>query len=335
VKKIVFVSHNYFGASCLKEILRLLSTELKGMGKVELIIAREYNPNISDYSSEFKHISREYGSDLMETGDINSLKEEIASRKPDFIFVFGWSQIIDSEILSIPKVGILGTHPSLLPKNRGSAAIPWQILNEEKLSGVTLFFLNEKVDSGDIIAQEKFALKADETAESFYEKVIDAGKKIIQNNLKVLLLGKYSRIQQNNYHATYLSRRTPGDGFIDWSRDRRSIYKLIHAVGKPYPGAYTHYDYKKIIVLEAEIPSQSNYQGTTGSIIEKLEDGVLVQTGDGLLKIKRILVEDEGSFDATNYLKIGKKIGLSCEDEIIFLRKELGKLKKVIKKMRG
>ena len=329
MKKIVFISHNLFGYECLKEIL-------KNDGNVIAVITRKYQPNISDYCDQYNPLCNKHKIPLYEIDDINDvrIKAKLKELEPDFIFVFGWSQIIDKEILKIPKSGCLGTHPSILPRNRGSAAIPWQILNNEKISAVTLFYLEEGLDCGDIVVQEIFEVHDDETAESFYQKVIEAGKKIIRKNLHLLLAGVAKRTPQNHLLATYLGRRTLGDGIIDWSLDNAHIYKLIRAVGKPYPGAYTYYNYKKIIILEAELSRQTNYYGTMGSILEKLDDGVLVQTGSGLLKIKRIYVEGEGDFKATDYLKIRRKFGMNCEDEIVYLRKEIENLKKEVEELR-
>lgn len=329
MKKIVFISHNIFGYECLKEIL-------KNDGNVIAVITRKYQPNISDYCDQYNPLCNKHKIPLYEIDDINDarIKAKLKELEPDFIFVFGWSQIIDKEILKIPKSGCLGTHPSILPRNRGSAAIPWQILNNEKISAVTLFYLEEGLDSGDIVAQEIFEVDGDETAESFYQKVIEAGKKSIQKNLHLLLKGEAKRTPQNHLLATYLGRRTPEEGIINWSHDNEHIYKLIRAVGKPYLGAYTYYNYKKIIILEAEPSRQTNYCGTIGSILEKLDDGVLVQTGRGLLKIKRINVEGEGDFKATDYLKIRRKFGMNYDDEIIFLGKEIENLKRDIKELR-
>ena len=329
MKKIVFISHNIFGYECLKEIL-------KNNGNVIAVITRKYQPNISDYCDQYNQLCNKHKILLYEIDDINDarIKAKLKELVPDFIFVFGWSQIIDKEILKIPKSGCLGTHPSVLPRNRGSATIPWQILNNEKISAVTLFYLEEGLDCGDIVAQEIFEVDGAETAESFYQKVIGAGQKLIQKNLHLLVKGEAKRTPQDHLLATYLGRRTPEDGIINWSLDNEHLYRLIRAVGKPYPGAYTYYNYKKIIILEAELSRQTNYCGTIASILEKLDDGVLVQTGRGLLKIKRIYVEGEGDFKATDYLKIRRKFGMNCDDEIMYLRREIENLGKEVEELR-
>lgn len=339
MKKIIFVSHNYFGAACLREILKILHENPKEeLGKVECIITRKYDPSISDYSREFSEIANEHGIKLIETDNINKLIDEIKAISPDFIFVFGWSQIISKEILSIPKEGVLGTHPSILPKNRGSAAIPWQILNNEKISGVTLFFLEESVDSGDIVAQEVFELSENETASTLYKKVINAGITIIRKHLKCILKGDYMRIPQNHNIATFLGKRDPSDGLINWYWDGEYICRFIRAVGEPYPGAYTYLKcqkgYKKIIIKEVEPYRYNNYCGVVGSVVGKIEDGVIVQTGKGLIKIRRIYVEGEGEFKAQDYLKWGNKFGINYADEIIQLIDEIKKLKEDLDKMK-
>lgn len=336
MEKIVFISHNFFGAACLTEILKILERNRR-LGEVVLIITRKYRPEISDYSREFQEISERCKIDLIETDNINDrdVKDSIKKRNPDFIFVIGWSQIIDKEILEIPKKDIFGTHPSILPKNRGGAVIPWQILNNETKSGVTLFRLEESLDSGDIVAQEIFDIDEDEKALTFYNKIIEAGKKLIEKNLLNILKGDYGFTPQNNKLATLLGARKPEDGLIDWRKDSATIDRLIRAVGKPYPGAYSYYNFKKVIILEAEPFKEDKYQGVPGSILASENDGIIVQTGNGLIKIKKIYVENLGEMDAREYLKPWSKFGFNVEDEIVKLKKEIESLKNALQAKRA
>jgi methionyl-tRNA formyltransferase len=329
MKKIIFISHNFFGLECLKEFIELLDGELKNLGKIRLVISRKFNEKLSDYSPDFKKISESFGIIHLETSNINDekIKEKMREVGPDYIFVFGWSQMIDNEILAMPRIDIFGSHPSILPKNRGSGVIPWQILNQEKKSGVTLFQLTDKLDSGAIVAQELFELAPEETAQSFYTKVIQAGRKLIQSNLKNILLEEYQTMPQDESKATFLGRRKPEDGLINWEKSAELIDRLIRAVGPPYPGAYTYYENEKVIILEAEQVAQRNYIGTTGSVLAKTNEGVLVQTGDGLLNIKKISTEKTGENLALEYLKPWTRLGINLPVELIQLRREVAHLK--------
>lgn len=234
--------------------------------------------------------------------------EILKNIKPDFIFVIGISQLIKKEILEIPKYGCIGLHPSLLPKNRGRAVIPWTILNEEKETGVTLFKIDEGIDSGNILLQRKIKLEKRENANTLYKKILITIKEIVKMDVEKLIEREIKEIKQEEKKATYCAIRTLEDGKIDWTKSAKEIDKLIRATTSPYPGAYTYHKGEKLIIWESEIEEEDRWSALPGQRVEiKKGKGVLVKTGKGILIIKTISFKNQ-KIKAEDFFKIvGKK----------------------------
>ena len=135
---------------------------------------------------EFKNIKVNNINDFENIGIIKEIK-------PDLILVMGWSQLLKKEIISIPRIGIIGSHPTELPKYRGRAPIPWTILKNLKKSALTFFWINEGVDNGDILDQVTFDVNQQDDASTIYQKVIKLGKEMILSNLEKINEDNYSR----------------------------------------------------------------------------------------------------------------------------------------------
>lgn len=162
----------------------------------------------------------------------------LSAESLDWLFVVGWSQIARQEALSLPKRGVLGIHPTLLPEGRGRAAIPWAILKALPFTGATLFRVDDGVDSGPIIGQRKIPLEARETATTLYEKVKAAHRALVRDAWDSIIDGTVRWAPQDHSQATYWPGRTPADGRITSSMTVEEADRLVRAVTKPYPGAY-------------------------------------------------------------------------------------------------
>lgn len=191
---------------------------------------------------------------------IDTLKEE----EIDWLFVIGWSQIAGPEVLSAPKTGVLGIHPTLLPEGRGRAAIPWAILKGLEYTGVTMFKLSEGIDTGEIVAQLKIPLLPDETASTLYEKVNKAHEELIASVYPKLIKGEVKWEKQDETKATYWEGRKPEDGLLTGDMTVEYAERMVRAVTHPYPGAYLLCNDKKIVIWKAAIsreqPAGGNYQ---------------------------------------------------------------------------
>jgi methionyl-tRNA formyltransferase len=164
--------------------------------------------------------------------------EAIQQHDIDWLFIIGWSQIAGAEILSAPKRGVLGIHPTLLPEGRGRAPIPWAILKGLKATGVTLFKLDNGVDTGEIVSQSVLPLAADETATSLYERVNNEHRVILGQTWPLLVADAIELIKQDEMKATIWAGRTPADGRIEREMTVSYVDRLVRATTHPYPGAF-------------------------------------------------------------------------------------------------
>jgi UDP-4-amino-4-deoxy-L-arabinose formyltransferase/UDP-glucuronic acid dehydrogenase (UDP-4-keto-hexauronic acid decarboxylating) len=181
--------------------------------------------------------------------------EKIKGEKPDILFSFYYRQILQREILDIPKSGCLNLHGSLLPKYRGRVPINWVLVNGERETGVTLHDMTPRPDDGDIVAQEKIAISDDDTALTLHRKTAQAAERLLDGILPRILDGSAPRIPQDHRQATYFGGRRPSDGEIDWFKTAREVRNLVRAVTKPFPGAFSFIGEGKCFFWEVrEIP---------------------------------------------------------------------------------
>jgi methionyl-tRNA formyltransferase len=172
---------------------------------------------------------------------------------PDLIVTVGWYFMIPKRMREIAPLGCIGIHGSLLPKYRGGAPLVWAIINGEKETGLTLFYLEDGVDDGDIIDQKSFPIEEEDTIKDLLVKLEEDSIKVLLNNLPKIEKGNAPRIKQDETIATYVPQRKPEDGEINWEWDSKRIKNFIRAQTKPYPGAFTFMKNKKIIIWDASI----------------------------------------------------------------------------------
>lgn len=201
--------------------------------------------------------------------------------RPDFLWVIGWSRLLPPSILGIPRQGAIAFHPSLLPENRGRAVIPWTILLGLKRTGATLFWMDQGADSGDILDQLEIEVVSDETSTSLYEKHLGALGFLLDRALPVLRCGSGPRRPQDHSRATYCAKRTPQDGWIDWSRPAREICTLVRAATRPYPGAFTTYQKQRLVIWGAELIPLTPPPGTPGQVVAIEGSHIVICCGDG------------------------------------------------------
>jgi methionyl-tRNA formyltransferase/LmbE family N-acetylglucosaminyl deacetylase len=165
--------------------------------------------------------------------------EEIRSLQPDLVFVVGFSQIIPKEILEMPPMGVIGFHSAVLPGRRGASPLIWAVVEGLEEAGITMFYMDEGIDTGDVIAVERFPIAHDDYSADVLRKADDATLNLLRDYLDRILDGTAPRVPQGDADSTYTRRRTPADGEIDWSRPAHEVVNLIRALAPPYPTAHT------------------------------------------------------------------------------------------------
>ncbi len=225
--------------------------------------------------------------------DINHPKwvEILKALGPDVLLSCYFRQMIKEDVLAIPKVAAVNLHGSLLPRYRGRCPVNWQLLNGERISGVTLHHMVLKADAGDIVGQESVLVDDADTAVDLFKKLEKAGERVLRKFIPKLLDGTAPRIPQDHSKATYFGGRRPEDGKIDWQKEARSIYNLIRAVTWPYPGAFCTFGERRLYLWDGRPLEELELGGKPGDT--EVRDGmVLVQTGKGALQIISASFED-------------------------------------------
>lgn len=274
--------------------------------------------NVSGYC-DLKDLSESNGIPFQYFTKVNDpeIVDFVQSKSPDLVFVVGLSQMIREELLAIPKHGLIGYHPTRLPEGRGRGALAWIILG--KVQGAASFFkMDEGMDSGSIWSQVNYEVQDNDDATSVVHQILKAIEKALDAVLPDLKKGIFITTPQDESKATYLGKRNPEDGIIDWKQSAKSIHQLIRATTKPLPGAYTYLGTKKVIVWKASIAEITNHLGVVGRIVIADENsGVHIQTGEGLLKLEHI----EGIEIDT--LKVGNTLGFDFEKEYFKLSERI------------
>ena len=192
-------------------------------------------------AADFGPLAQAQGIPLFRVANINDEESQalLRARQLDLLFVIGWSQILRREVLSLAQLGVVGSHASLLPHDRGSAPVNWCLMRGDRMSGCTLFWLDPAVDCGDIIDQEPIPITPYDTCATIYEKVGQANARMILGLLEELSRGRLPRRPQGECEEQVLPRRRPEDGRIDWSQSADRLYDFIRALTPPYPGAFS------------------------------------------------------------------------------------------------
>jgi len=204
---------------------------------------------------DFEPLAAKNRTDIHFTEDVNSEASVNAVRdaNPDLIVVCGWQRLVSSDLLALPKKGTIGFHSSLLPRYRGRAPVNWAIIMGEKETGVTMFYLDEEADAGDIIAQERFPIDILDSCETVYKKSEKAISRLLEKYLLAIETDSVKKIHNPSRSHPCYPKRTPKDGIIDFNRPAIDVYNWIRALTKPYPGAFYIEDGKKITVWTAMI----------------------------------------------------------------------------------
>ncbi len=251
-------------------------------------------------------------------------REILSQLSPDIFFVVGLSQLVPVEMLQIAKLGNIGFHPTLLPRGRGRAPIAWLIL-EEKAGAANFFLMGEGTDDGPVFVQQPFPVESIDNAAAIEQKIIGAIKLALDEWLPKLKQGIWEPVPQDEILATWYGKRTPEDGWINWTETADTIDKVIRAASAPHPGAYTFLNQQKLTVLKCRPELEKQIKGVLGSVLlTSAQKEYLVQTGRGLLWISEVYDE----YNNETALKVGQKLGFYAELEIYKLKKEIESIKK-------
>lgn len=220
---------------------------------------------------------------LLKVPNINdsACVEHLRELQLDWLMIIGWSQIARAPVLNVARLGTLGMHPTLLPKGRGRASIPWAILKGLDETGVTLFKLDEGVDSGPIAAQARIPVTPDETAATLYAKVSEAHASLLAEAWSAITDGTLAFRAQDHAAATLWPGRKPEDGLLAPDLPVLDAERLVRAVTRPYPGAFYDDVAGRLRIWSARVEQQgpnSRRGFDAANSLLHLPDGVLQLT---------------------------------------------------------
>ena len=278
MKAIVFAYHN-MGLAGLEALAR------HGYD-IAAVFTHEDDPGENCWFGSVKNWALQKNIPVYTTEEANSHQwiAKIAAINPDIIFSFYYRKMICREILDLPASGAFNLHGSFLPYYRGRCPVNWVIINGEAQSGVTLHYMIDKPDAGDIVGQKAVAIELLDTAKTLYDKLCRAAKELLDELLPLIKSNQIQRRKQNLAEGSYYGGRHPEDGRINWKKSAEEIYNLIRGVTDPYPGAFAFLDNDKKIIIWWAQPVVSKEAVIPGKLIIANKE-VLVQTGKNAIKL--------------------------------------------------
>ncbi len=247
--KIIFMGTPEFGAIILEELIKanfkpvlVITAPDKPVGRKQILTP-----------SGVKMMAQRYDVPVLQPEKIGNWKLEIGNYKPELVVAAAYGQILPKEILDIPKYGCLNVHPSLLPKYRGATPVQFAILSGDKMTGVTIILMDEKMDHGPIIANSKFQISNSKiTSKELLRELAISGAKLLIEIIPKWIEGEIKSKPQDEKEATYTKILKKEDGKIDWKESAEAIERQIRALN-PWPGTYTIYNKKILKILRAEL----------------------------------------------------------------------------------
>ena len=286
MRSLVFAYHD-IGYVCLQELLRTGDP-------IVAVVTHDDDPGETIWFRSVRELAAAHGLPVYAPENVNTAEwlERLSAYTPDILFSFYYRKILSKEILALPARGALNLHGSLLPKYRGRSPVNWVLIHDEQETGVTLHYMDEKPDRGDIVAQRAVPITDDDTALTLFHKMSAAAAELMRDTYPLLRAGRAPRRPQVHANASYFGGRRPEDGRLDWSQPARALFNLVRAVTHPYPGAFTTWHARRLYVWEARpLPSRrpDTAPGTVVAVAPQLE----VQTGRNTLQLLGVQLDGE------------------------------------------
>jgi methionyl-tRNA formyltransferase len=224
--------------------------------------------------------------------------EEIRRLTPDVIVVVAYGQILQRDVLEIPRLACLNLHASLLPRWRGAAPIQAAIAAGDCETGITVMYMEEGLDTGDILLQRRVEILANDTGGSLHDRLGQIAPEVLLESLRLLAAGNAPRIRQDNARATHAPKLKREHGLIDWSESADVIERKIRAYN-PWPGAFMKVDRQNLKVFSASVV---DLNGQPGEVLRSDKD-LIVATGKGALSLAEVQLEGKRRMSTAEFLR--------------------------------
>ena len=221
----------------------------------------------------------------------SEVQHQLKQHAADVMVVAAYGMLLPEAVLTIPRLGCINIHPSLLPRFRGAAPIQRTILAGDEITGVTIMQMDKGLDTGPMLLQEKYQLKPTETALSLHDEMAKMGADLLIKTLDLLMRAQIVAKAQANEAATYAQKITKQEACIDWQKPASELQRMIRAFVQ-WPVAYTHWQGERIRIAEASVKpdgqGKSEPKALPGSIVAASSAGIEVMTGQGILVLLKL-----------------------------------------------
>lgn len=298
--KIVFMGTPDFAVNVLQglidnyDVVGVVSQPDKKIGRHQVLT-----------NTPVKELALKYDIPVFQPIKIKEDYEDILNLNPDLIVTCAYGQIIPKAILDYPRLGCINVHASLLPKLRGGAPIHKSIIDDYGTTGVTIMYMDVKMDSGDIISQREVKILDSDNLESLHDKLSEVGTSLLLDTLPSIIDGTNSRTKQNEDEVTYAYNIKREEEHIDFSKTSREVFNLIRGLC-PIPSSNAILDEKEMKIYKSII-SDKKYNGEYGEIVDVTKEGIVVKTGDASIILTEVKPFGKKKMDANSYVNgIGK-----------------------------
>lgn len=286
--KVVFMGTPEFSVPILKYLI-----------DVATVVGVVVQPDKGSIESPIKRIALENNIKVLQPTKIRIDFDEVINLNPDIIITCAYGQIIPKEILECPRLGCINVHASILPKLRGGAPIHRAILNGFKETGITIMYMDQGMDTGDIISISKLKIGDDENVGSLHDRLSVLGSVLLAKTLPNIVEENNIRIKQDDLDATYAYNIKREDEKIEWNDSLDNIYNKIRGLS-PWPVSYTMLDGKICKIWEAK-KQKGNYSGEIGEVI-KIDSGIVVKVKDGVIIIETLQLEGKKKLNYKDFI---------------------------------
>lgn len=297
MRSVVF-AYQDIGYVCLEALLA-------AGGEVLAVFTHEDDPHETIWFRSVRELSERNGLPVLTPASVKT--EAWIGRfrgwAPDFIFSFYYRKMLPMGLLRTARLGALNLHGSLLPRYRGRCPVNWVLVNGERETGVTLHYMEAQADSGDIVAQRPVPIDESDTAATLYGKMTVAAAELFRASYPLLCAGTAPRTPQDHEAATYFGGRTAEDGRISWQAGGRAAYNLVRAVAHPYPGAFTSWAGRRLLIWEARAAESPPGARSAPGTVVALSGGLTIETGDGRLVATRVQLDGEPEMPADEWIQ--------------------------------
>jgi methionyl-tRNA formyltransferase len=254
-------------------------------------------------ASPVKQAARTFGYPLLQPTRATEswFLDKITGLAPDLLIVVAYGQILAKNVLSIPRLGAINIHASLLPKYRGPAPIQWAIMNCEEETGVTTMWLDEGMDTGDVLLAARVSIGTEETAQTLHDRLAKEGANLLIDTLEQLASGDLVATPQNHLEASYAPLLKKEDGRIDWTKDARTLDAFVRGMN-PWPGALTYLEGKRFRIFRARAVRKET-DVSPGTVLDSFPGDFHVATGQEVLSLLQVQFESGKRLAVADFLR--------------------------------